>query len=278
MDHVSGQCRAVHIAAECPDGGGHGRARRRGPLYLDGDKPAAGLNHEVHFRTRHGAPEEDLRVDAPMRQSSHDFGQHRRLHDRSAHRAGGGMLGILEAGEIAERADIGEIHFRGLDESLSDVGEVGAQHDYLVGGLQHGKPSLDRIDRNSEIPRHVGQVQQLGTPRRQQPQEILILGQVADLAEGAHVPLKIGLDVAGMPKGDIPVRVNREFRVPAPKEALPQFPEPTRRSRRRATLAFPSQGTPRPPLGLPPRQRQQAEHGGAARQRFRYLLREQQVL
>ena len=133
------------------------------------------------------------------------------------------MFGVFEAREVAKRADVREIHFRGLDQPFSDIGEIGAQHHHLIGGFEHGEPCLDGVDRNAEVPGDIGQIQELGASGRQDPKEILILAQVPDLPEHSHVPFKIGLDVAGMPKRCIPVGLCRKFRVPSSKEVLPQL-------------------------------------------------------
>ena len=113
--------------------------------------------------------------------------------------------------------------FGSLDEPFSHIGEIRAQHDHLIGGFEQGEPCLDGVDRNAEVPGDIGQIQQLGASGRQDPKEILILDQVPDLTQHSHVPFKIGLDVAGMPKRCIPVGLRRKFRVPSSKKALPQL-------------------------------------------------------
>ena len=133
------------------------------------------------------------------------------------------MFGILETRKVAERANIGKIHFRCLDEPLPDVCEVRAQDDHLIGGFEYGEPCLGGVDRNAEIPGDIGQIQELSTSSRQDSKEILVLGQVPNLPERANVPFETGLDVAGMPKGYIPVGLRREFRVPSSEEARPKI-------------------------------------------------------
>ena len=261
-----------------PDGGRHGRARRGRELHFDGDEAAGGLDHEVHFRPRRRAPEVDLGVHPSMRQGPDDFGQHSRFHDGAAHGPGGGMRRVLEARQRAERTDVGEIYLRSLDEPFPDVGEVRAQHDDLVGGFQYGEPGLDGVERNPEIAGDVCHVQKLRTASRQHAEKPLILGQVSHLPDRTHVALEVGLDVAGMPEGNIAVRLDRELRVPASQEALPQRAKGIPRLRRRPAPTLPGKRRPRPPLRLPPRQRQQAEHGRTAGQRFGHLFGKQQVL
>lgn len=109
-----------------------------------------------------GSPEVDLRLEASMGERFDDLGQDRRFHDRIAHGTGGGMPGIFQAGQITERTDIGEIDLRGLDEPLADVGEIGPEHDHLVGGFQRRQPGLDRVHSDTEIPRQIGQAEELG--------------------------------------------------------------------------------------------------------------------
>ncbi len=55
---------------------------------------------------------------------------------------GSRVFGFLEAHEVTECPHDREIHFRALDEAFPDVGEVGAQHRYLVAGFKHGEPGL----------------------------------------------------------------------------------------------------------------------------------------
>lgn len=64
---------------------------------------------------------------------------------------------------------------------------------------EHGKPSLDGVDRDPEVPSDVREVQELRTPGRQDAEEIPVSGQVADLPERAQIPFETGLDVAGVP-------------------------------------------------------------------------------
>ena len=68
------------------------------------------------------------------------------------------MGGVFGTHQIAERADVGEIHFRSLDEPFPDVGGVGAQHDHLVGGLKNGKPGLDGVNCYPKVPGDIGQI------------------------------------------------------------------------------------------------------------------------
>ena len=100
------------------------------------------------------------------------------------------MLGVFEAREVAERADICKIHFGGFDEPLPDIGKVRAQYDYLVGGFEYGEPGFDCVDRHAEVSGDIGQVQELGTSAGQDSQEILILGQVPNLSQRTHIPLE----------------------------------------------------------------------------------------
>ena len=65
---------------------------------------------------------------------------------------------------------------------------------------------------------------ELGVSRRQGPEEVLELGQIAYLADGAHVPFKIGLDITGVPQGDVPPGIRDELRIAAAQEVLPEVP------------------------------------------------------
>ena len=68
------------------------------------------------------------------------------------------MSGVFETRQVAECADVGEIHFWSLDEPFPDIGKVGAWHDHLVGGLENGEPGLDGVNRYSEVPGNIGQI------------------------------------------------------------------------------------------------------------------------
>ena len=91
----------------------------------------------------------------------HDLGKHRRLHDGASQGAGGGMCGISQARQMAQRPHVGEIDLGGLDESLPDIREVRAEHDHLICRFEHGQPGLDRVDRDANVPRDVREVQEL---------------------------------------------------------------------------------------------------------------------
>ena len=185
MDDVSRSCNAFQVALEHPDGVGHARTRRRGRLHLDGDETRAGVNDEIDFQPREGSPEVDLRIDPAVGQRPDDFGQYRRFEQSAAHGSGGCMLRILEADQVAQRANVREIDFRGLDEPFPDVCKVGPQDNDLMGGLKYGQPGFDGIDRNPEVASHVGQPKELGASGGQNPQEVLILCEVAYLPQTA---------------------------------------------------------------------------------------------
>ena len=157
MDDVSLSCNPIQVTLEHPDGVGHARARRRGQLHFDGDETGACINDEINFQSRQSSPEIDLRIDPAVGQRPDDFGQNGRFKQSAAHGSGGRMLRILETDQVAQRADVREIDFRGFDEPFPDVREVGPQDDYLIGGLKYGQPGFDGIDRDSEIASHVGQ-------------------------------------------------------------------------------------------------------------------------
>ena len=187
-----------------------------------------------------------------MCQGPYDFGQHSRLEDGTAHGARGGMFRILEAGQIAERAHIGEVDLGRLHQTLANIRKVWTHDDHLVGGFEYGQPCLGRIDCHSKVAGDIGQVEELGASCGQHAQEVLILGQVGDLPQSAYIPLEIGLDVAGLPEEDIAIGLDRKFRVATSDEALPKFTESMGTPGRRNALVFPGKGSVWPPLGFPP--------------------------
>jgi hypothetical protein len=65
--------------------------------------------------------------------------------------------------------------------------------------LQDRNPILDRIDRYTDIPGKLAQVQDLRAARRQGAQEGVEQGQVADISQVTHIPFEIGLDITGLP-------------------------------------------------------------------------------
>ena len=188
------------------------------------------------------------------------------------------MLGILQSRQVAQCPRVGEVHLRRLDKPLPDVREVGPQHDDLVGGFQHGQPRLDRVDRHPQIPGDIGQAQKLRAPGRKDPEEVLVLGETSDLAQRPHVSFEIGLEVAGVPEGDVSVRVCGEFRIPAPEDVVPQRAESRVRGLARVSGPFPRGRLLRAPGDLPLRQGKEPQHRRASRERLRNPVRQQQVL
>ncbi|MFZ1946418.1 MAG: hypothetical protein WAW06_02625, partial [bacterium] len=63
----------------------------------------------------------------------------------------------------------------GLDHALPDIGEIGAQHDDLIGSLKHAQPGLHGIDGKAEVAGQVGYIEELCTARGQQAEETLKL-------------------------------------------------------------------------------------------------------
>jgi hypothetical protein len=104
------------------------------------------------------------------------------------------------------------------------VGEIRSENDHLAGGFEHGKPGLDRVQGHPEVPGQIGQTEQLGGSRRQSPKEALKLGQIAHLADGAHVPLEVGLDIACVPQVDVTFGVGDQLRIATTQELTPDFP------------------------------------------------------
>lgn len=211
-----------------------------------------------------------------MGECFNDLGQDRRFHDRTAHGTGGGMPWIFQAGQIAERADIGEIDLRGLDEPLADVGEIGSEYDHLVGGFQHRQPGLDRVHGNTEVPGQIGQVEELRGARRQGPEKALELSQIAYLAEGTYISLQVGLDVSGMPEGDVASGVCDQLRVAAPQEVPPDIPIRSPRTARVSGLLW--QSGVRVSFHLAAGEWKQAEYCRAPGQGFGDLFGEQEIL
>ena len=111
------------------------------------------------------------------------------------------MFGVSKTDEVTKRPHVREIHLGAFDKAFPDVGEVGAQHRDLVAGFHHGEPSLDRIDADAQVSRHIRQIQELSASGRQNPEKILIPGQVAHLPQGANVPLETGLEKALLSTG-----------------------------------------------------------------------------
>jgi hypothetical protein len=63
----------------------------------------------------------------------------------------------------------------------------------------------------------------LSAPGGQGSEKVLELSQVADLAKCADIPFKIGLDIAGVPKAEIPPGICLKLRVASSKEFFPEF-------------------------------------------------------
>ena len=99
------------------------------------------------------------------------------------------MCGISQACQLAQRPHVGEIDLGGLDESVRDICAVRAEHDHLICRFEHGQPSLDRVDRDPDVPRDVREVQELSAPGRQDFQEAPESCEIPNLTQGAYVSL-----------------------------------------------------------------------------------------
>ena len=106
------------------------------------------------------------------------------------------MCGIAQSSQLAQGSCVGEVDLWGLDEPLSDVREVRTEHDQLIRRFGHRQPSLDRVDHDPDVPRDIGEVQELSAPGGEDFQEALVSREIPDLPEGAYVSLR-GITAAG---------------------------------------------------------------------------------
>ena len=87
---------------------GHGWPGRSGEFDLQGNQPAALSHHDIHLGPGRGAPKVYLGILAPMADGLDDLREHRGFKDGPAHGSGGGVLRVLEAGQVAEGAHVQE--------------------------------------------------------------------------------------------------------------------------------------------------------------------------
>ena len=79
----------------------------------------------------------------------------RHWYRRPGQRAGSSVGRVLETREVAEGAGIDEVDLWRLDETLTDVGEVGTHDRHLVARLEHRQPGANRVDGDPEVAKAV---------------------------------------------------------------------------------------------------------------------------
>src|ERR1019366_3672089 len=102
--------------------------------------------------------------------------------------------------EVACQPRVPQVHLGGLDEALTEVFEVGRNQDDLARDLQNVKPIAYGWNGDAERSSQIGLVQDLPMPAGHQCQEAPEGGQVANIRDGADVPLPIRLDVRTEPQ------------------------------------------------------------------------------
>ena len=85
------------------------------------------LDHEVNFRPVRRAPEEELRVRMPQFLAPDDVFEHEGFPACTVCRMVAHLVERAEVEQMMEQAGVAQINFRGLDEPLADVAEVGRQ-------------------------------------------------------------------------------------------------------------------------------------------------------
>ncbi len=85
--------------------------------------PPASIKN-IHLPAGGGSPEINLGIDSAMGEGLDDFREYRGFHDRPAHGTGGRMVRIPQAGQVAQRPDIGEIDFWRFDKPLAQQSEA----------------------------------------------------------------------------------------------------------------------------------------------------------
>jgi len=114
--------------------------------------------------------------------------------------------------------------------------------------------------------------------RRDRPQKTLELGEVADLAQGTHVPLDMGLDVAGVPEMKVASGIRHKLGVAASKESLPEILGRQRLSGSGPAIRLPYQRRINPARSLSSGHRQQVEDRRTPGERLGDPFVEEQVL
>src|ERR1035437_7586279 len=120
--------------------------------------------------------------------------------------------------EVARQPRVPQVHLGGLDEALAAVLEVWRNQDDLARDLQNVKPIAYRWNGDTKRSSQIGLVQDLPMPAGHQCQEAPEGGQVANIRDGADVPLQIRLDVRTEPQS-APGGTRHHLRVAAVKEA-----------------------------------------------------------
>jgi hypothetical protein len=116
-------------------------------------------------------------------------------------RIAGRLLRRVDPEQEGGEAHVGEIDLGRPDHPLPHVLEERGQSENDGGRLQDGEPVLDRRARSAHVPAQGGEVDDLAHASGQQGQELPEQRQVAQLGQGADVPLHVGLQGAvGAPR------------------------------------------------------------------------------
>lgn len=154
----------------------------------------------------------------------------------------------MDAKQKGGETNVGEVDLGRLDHPLLHVLEKRGQLEHHVGGLENGNPVSDRRGGSAHVVAQRGKVDDLSHPAGQQGQEFLKQRQIAQLNQGADIPLDVGLEVAV----EKPAGFQALFVEPGEKTAADQIEGLTWRI---VTADFTKGKRPKGQHGRPARQR-----------------------
>lgn len=107
----------------------------------------------------------------------------------------GDLVGLADAEEVAEEADIGEVVFRTFDDAFSEVFEVGRELEDEEGGFEDGEPVADGFGGDADIVGEGAVVEELSGAAGEELEEFLEEGGVFQVNQLANIAFHIGLVV-----------------------------------------------------------------------------------
>lgn len=105
------------------------------------------------------------------------------------------MVGLADAEEVAEEADIGEVVFRTFDDAFSEIFEVGRELEDEEGGFEDGEPVADGFGGDADIVGEGAVVDELSGAAGEELEEFLEEGGVFQVNQLADIAFHIGLVV-----------------------------------------------------------------------------------